>query len=165
MSTEQKNPSRLLFSRRQILNTAWGIALVALLGESAGIIYKYFQPANTGEFGSVIHVGSVGSFTPGSITPHQAGRFFLYRLTDGSFLALYQKCTHLGCRVPWDAAQDQFYCPCHGSGFNKEGEVLVGPAPRPLDIFRVTIKNGEVYVDTGKLITRTRFDPSQTTRA
>ena len=78
------------------------------------------------------------------------GRFYLARLEDGGFLALYQRCTHLGCNVPWDQAAGAFICPCHSSQFSAEGDVLNAPAPRPLDLFAVTIEDGEVLVDTSK---------------
>jgi Rieske Fe-S protein len=86
-------------------------------------------------------------------------------MDDGSFIAYWQKCTHLGCSVPWVESEKQFHCPCHGSLFNKKGEVTGGPAPRPLDIFPVKIQNGEVFVDTGNPVVRSSFDPSQTTKA
>jgi cytochrome b6-f complex iron-sulfur subunit len=96
-----------------------------------------------------------------SVTPFNEGRFYLVRLDDGGLLALYRKCTHLGCAVPWDQAQKQFICPCHASAFDGTGAVLNPPAPRPLDLFPVSIVNGEVQVDTGKPMQRDRFDKSQ----
>mmetsp|Transcript_2649 Transcript_2649/g.3544 ORF Transcript_2649/g.3544 Transcript_2649/m.3544 type:complete len:212 (-) Transcript_2649:167-802(-) len=41
-------------------------------------------------------------------------------------------CTHLGCVVPWSAAQNKFMCPCHGSQYSPDGAVVRGPAPLPL---------------------------------
>jgi cytochrome b6-f complex iron-sulfur subunit len=83
-------------------------------------------------------------------------------MEDG-MLALWQKCTHLGCAVPYVEDEGQFHCPCHGSLFNNVGEVTGGPAPRPLDTFPITIKGGEVWVDTGKPTERSGYDPSQLT--
>jgi cytochrome b6-f complex iron-sulfur subunit len=143
----------------------WLAALLALGGETLAALFKFVQPVNTGGFGGVVRAGRVDEFAPGSVSLVKAGRFFLYRLDDGSFLALWQRCTHLGCSVPWAQAEDQFHCPCHGSLYDKKGEVLGGPAPRPMDIFPVTIKDGEVFVDTGKPIQRASFDPAQTTKA
>ncbi|NNC42219.1 MAG: Rieske 2Fe-2S domain-containing protein, partial [Acidimicrobiia bacterium] len=48
----------------------------------------------------------------------------------GGFTALWQKCVHLGCRVPWCASSQGFECPCHGSKYNAHGEYFAGPAPR-----------------------------------
>ena len=50
---------------------------------------------------------------------------------EQGFVALYQKCVHLGCRVPWCQSSQWFECPCHGSKYNKVGEKVGGPAPRP----------------------------------
>jgi menaquinol-cytochrome c reductase iron-sulfur subunit len=55
-------------------------------------------------------------------------------------------CTHLSCRYGWKESQQQFACPCHGSVFDVQGEVVAGPAPRPLDILPHKITGGELYV-------------------
>ena len=71
---------------------------------------------------------------------------------DGTFwLALYQVCVHLGCKVPFRDDCNSFKCPCDGSHNNIDGEYLDGPAPRSLDRFDVTFDSGNVIVDTGKL--------------
>lgn len=68
-------------------------------------------------------------------------------------VALYQKCVHLGCRVPWCGTAQWFECPCHGSKYNRVGEKRDGPAPRGLDRFLVTVEGGKVTIDTGVLFT------------
>ncbi len=131
------------------------------MGEAGWLTYRFLSPRVVeGEFGGVFEVGPVDNFPPRSVTPVNAGRFYLVRLEDGGFLALYRKCTHLGCAVPWDPARDQFVCPCHASAFEVDGEVLNAPAPRPLDRFPVSIENGMVRVDTGTAIQRDRPKPS-----
>ena len=64
--------------------------------------------------------------------------------------AVYQKCAHLGCRVPWCAPSQWFECPCHGSQYNALGERQGGPAPRGLSRFPFEIQGGEVVVDTSR---------------
>ena len=113
----------------------------------------------------MVRAGKVNEFAPGSMSHIQTGRFYLYRLENGNFLAMWQRCTHLGCSVPWIPAENQFHCPCHGSLYNAEGVVIGGPAPRPLDYFPVSIKGDEVWVDTGKPMERSDFNMSQTTAA
>jgi cytochrome b6-f complex iron-sulfur subunit len=72
--------------------------------------------------------------------------------TDGTYwLALYQVCVHLGCKVPFRDDCDSFKCPCHGSHYNIDGEYLDGPAPRSLDRFTLSFSGDNVVVDTGKL--------------
>jgi cytochrome b6-f complex iron-sulfur subunit len=72
---------------------------------------------------------------------------------DGSYwLALYQVCVHLGCKVPFRDDCNSFKCPCHGSHYNIDGEYLDGPAPRSLDRFALSFDgSGNVVIDTGKL--------------
>lgn len=70
---------------------------------------------------------------------------------DGAYLiAIYQVCTHLGCLIPFQASQNRFICPCHGSTFERNSHYVLGPAPRNLDQFPVTLENGALVVDTGK---------------
>ncbi len=68
---------------------------------------------------------------------------------DQGFVALWQRCVHLGCRVPWCQSSQWFECPCHGSKYNKVGEKKDGPAPRGLDRFAVEVADGNLIVNTG----------------
>jgi cytochrome b6-f complex iron-sulfur subunit len=83
----------------------------------------------------------VSAYTPPVIAGMEAG-----------FVALYQKCVHLGCRVPWCQSSQWFECPCHGSKYNKVGEKVGGPAPRGLDRFVLEVSGGNIVVDTGNLV-------------
>ncbi len=71
---------------------------------------------------------------------------------EAGVVALYQKCPHLGCRVPFCATSQWFECGCHGSQYNRVGEKKGGPAPRGMDRFGVTIEGGTVVVDTGLVV-------------
>ncbi len=72
--------------------------------------------------------------------------------SDGSYwIALYQRCVHLGCTVPFRDDCDSFKCPCHGSHYNVDGEFLDGPAPRSLDRFALSFSGSDVVVNTGSL--------------
>ncbi|GAC1567253.1 MAG: hypothetical protein NVS3B14_12730 [Ktedonobacteraceae bacterium] len=72
--------------------------------------------------------------------------------SDGSYwIAVYQRCVHLGCTVPFRNDCVSFKCPCHGSHYNVDGEYLDGPAPRSLDRFAFSFNGEDVQVDTGKL--------------
>ena len=163
MTENTEKTSRV--NRREFLGLTWLGSLVVLIGQSLAGLFRFVQPVSTGGFGDVVRAGRVDEFPPGSISLIKAGRFYLQRFEDGSFMALWQRCTHLGCSVPWDERAEQYHCPCHGSSFDTTGEVLGGPAPRPLDYFPVTIRDGEVFVDTGDPQQRNAFDPSQTTEA
>jgi cytochrome b6-f complex iron-sulfur subunit len=124
-------------------------------------------PKKVGSFGSTIRVGDVAQFPPGSVTRVPEGRFYLVHTRPeegGGFLALYWKCVHLGCTVPWREAEDGTYggktykgifrCPCHGSQYIITGQNFAGPAPRPLDVMEVQITGGTVSVNTGKITKR-----------
>jgi cytochrome b6-f complex iron-sulfur subunit len=67
------------------------------------------------------------------------------------YVALYQRCVHLGCRVPWCPSSQWFECPCHGSKYNRVGEKKAGPAPRGLDRFGLTVSGGQMTIDTGDI--------------
>jgi len=166
------------YNRREFLSLAWwgSAGLLALIGVAAAIV-SLWPKAKSGPFGRKIIAGKVEDFLPASVTYFPDYRFYLVRLpTKGGetgLLALYRRCTHLGCVVPWlpeEPSEDalaptgRFHCPCHGSIYNRYGEVVSGPAPRPLDIFPITIKGGEVEVNTAKAIRRQRFDESQLTQ-
>lgn len=149
-------------NRRDFIKLGW-LALGGVVAlEMGGITLAYMQPRiAAGEFGSLISAGRVDDFPLGSVTHISNGRFYLSRLPDGGFLALYQRCTHLGCNVPWDQAAEKFICPCHSSQFDADGTVLNPPAPRPLDLFQISIENGEVKVDTSAPVSRQASDPIQ----
>ena len=60
-------------------------------------------------------------------------------------MPLYQRCVHLGCRVPFCGQSKWFECPCHGSKYNSAGEYQLGPAPRGMDRFHMEIVGGRVH--------------------
>ncbi|GAB4402887.1 MAG: hypothetical protein OHK0053_27240 [Microscillaceae bacterium] len=72
---------------------------------------------------------TVGGFA--SVDISLLGSFIVFR-TETGYFALSRICTHAGCDVGWQSAQNQFVCPCHGSRYNAQGQVIQGPAPDPL---------------------------------
>jgi cytochrome b6-f complex iron-sulfur subunit len=149
-------------SRRDFLKLGIGAFSALAVLEISGASLLFMKPrALEGEFGGTVNAGAVDSFPNGSVVEFPAGRFFLVRSLDGGFLALYQKCTHLGCTVSWEADNGHFFCPCHASSFDLHGDVENPPAPRALDTFPVAIVGGEVLVDTGQIHTRDAFATEQ----
>jgi cytochrome b6-f complex iron-sulfur subunit len=71
---------------------------------------------------------------------------------EAGVIALYQKCPHLGCRVPSCETSQWFECPCHGSQYNQVGEKKGGPAPRGMDRFGMSVDGNNLTVDTGTII-------------
>ncbi|HEY3289245.1 MAG TPA: ubiquinol-cytochrome c reductase iron-sulfur subunit [Anaerolineae bacterium] len=158
--------SKQTINRRQVFSAVWGLSLFALFGQFGSAVFQFLKPRIAeGGFGSKVTAGRAKEFKNGTVSYVQEGRFYVSRLDDGGFLAIWQRCTHLGCTVPYRKDVKQFMCPCHSSVFNTKGEVISGPAPRPMDIFPITIVDGQLIVDTSQAITREKFDTSQLTRA
>lgn len=82
----------------------------------------------------------------GWITSEEEISVYIYTENGRDFIAISNVCTHLGCRVRWITEQNEFFCPCHNGVFDKDGNVVSGPPPRPLDRYEVTIDNGQIYI-------------------
>jgi len=77
--------------------------------------------------------------------------FSVYVLTENGqdYTVMSNVCTHLGCRVRWIPEQGEFFCPCHNGVFAKDGTVVDGPPPRPLDKFEYKVEDGSIFVKRG----------------
>jgi menaquinol-cytochrome c reductase iron-sulfur subunit len=76
----------------------------------------------------------------------QERSLWIVRKQDNTVVAYAPNCPHLGCGYRWSDADQRFKCPCHGSVFDIDGNVLGGPSPRPLDTLEVKQENGKVLV-------------------
>lgn len=138
--------------RRTFLNRMWaaGGALVAAAG--AWTTWDLFRPLPTTGFGGVVRTILPSAVPEQGIIEVPAARSYLTRL-DGEIVALSEKCTHLGCRVPFCDSSGRFECPCHGTVFNRVGDYLAGPAPRGMDRYPVEEgDDGLLYINTGESI-------------
>lgn len=110
-----------------------------------GVFYN--QSAKT----YIIHLAADTQFLlSGTFLNNQLDSESVVKDSDGSYwIALYQKCVHLGCTVPFRNDCNSFKCPCHGSHYNVDGEYLDGPAPRSLDRFALVFSGSDVNVNTG----------------
>jgi cytochrome b6-f complex iron-sulfur subunit len=126
---------------------------------TAGVFYN--QAAKT----YVIHMSKDTEFLlKGQLLKDQLDSESIVKDSDGSYwVALYQRCVHLGCTVPFRDDCSSFKCPCHGSHYNVNGEYLDGPAPRSLDRFAMSFSGEDVVVDTGSLNSKIPH-PDATTR-
>jgi cytochrome b6-f complex iron-sulfur subunit len=172
------DPEALGVSRRMFFNRATVSLMSAGLGAfaAAGFV-AFLWPTATGGFGQPVVVGKLGDI----LDTIRSGNGFFYASSartwitedpadalpkaravypanivagmEQGIVALYQKCPHLGCRVPECATSQWFECPCHGSQYNRVGEKKAGPAPRGMDRFPLTVSaNGDVTVDTGTIV-------------
>lgn len=156
------DPSDPEFRRRFVLRwLMWGSALLFFV-QSALAGLAMFWPRRVTGFGSKIDAGPVANFPVGSVTRFREGKFYLSRLENG-IIALYWRCTHLGCTVPWREDENLFHCPCHGSIYERTGQNIAGPAPRPLDYMTVEIVNGRVIVNTREIHQRAVHLPEHVT--
>jgi cytochrome b6-f complex iron-sulfur subunit len=86
------------------------------------------------------------------IPAYELNKKVLAGMTTTGIVALYQKCPHLGCRVPWCESSQWFECPCHGSKYNRVGEKRAGPAPRGMDRFPFDVVSGKLVIDTATVV-------------
>jgi cytochrome b6-f complex iron-sulfur subunit len=169
------DPEAIAVSRRQFLNRAQVTLMTAGLGAFAAAGFTAFLwPTATGGFGGQVSVGKLddilasirsnsGFFYSATARAHvtaypadalpKAEAIANYQPVMGALQngisVLYQKCPHLGCRVPECKTSQWFECPCHGSQYNRNGEKKGGPAPRGMDLFNATVSaSGDVTIDT-----------------
>jgi cytochrome b6-f complex iron-sulfur subunit len=175
---EPVDPDELGVTRRQFFNRG----ILALIGVgtaafgAAALGFLWPNKSNASGFGGKINVGSKADIDatiakqqpyynataktyvqpyPKAALP-KAKKVYAPVIVAGmelGYVALYQRCVHLGCRVPWCQSSQWFECPCHGSKYNRVGEKRGGPAPRGLDRFPFDLSGGSMTVDTGTIIT------------
>jgi cytochrome b6-f complex iron-sulfur subunit len=159
--------------RRDFLRRSLLTSLMVFGAEFGGATLAFLWPNLRGGFGSVINAGATSDIRTQLDQTKQpvyngAGRFYIwfygsdYKGVDPKsgtdyeaegfvaegFMAIYQRCAHLGCRVPFCISSQWFECPCHGSKYNVAGEYQLGPAPTGLQRFVVKVEGGNLLVDT-----------------
>lgn len=85
----------------------------------------------------------------GWITNQEEIMVYIYTEDGRNYAAMSNVCTHLACRVRWIDERQEFFCPCHNGVYDKQGKVLAGPPPRPLDRFEVNVENDEIFIKAG----------------
>jgi len=148
-------------SRRKLIGYAWIGAAAIVMGELIGGTLAFLWPKRKEGKGEKIFIaGKVSDFKVGEVIYFRKERAFIQRL-EGGFLAFSAICPHLSCVVNWNEMIKKFECPCHGAKFKQNGEVLEGPPPRPLDLYKLQIVEGKLVIDAASLIEREKFDSSQ----
>lgn len=135
--------------RRRFLDIVIGGAflttIIAAVGTAIGFI---LPPSRTnGNGGGRTEIGPVEELPVGKAlkTLHQ-GRPVIVGHTKRGYFAVSAVCTHLGCLVEWNERTQQLDCPCHAAIFDTQGNLLTGPAPRPLPSHEVIVSSGKIYV-------------------
>lgn len=168
VSTEESGVSRRQFFNRALLGL-FGVAMASMAVDSLAFLW----PKLSGGFGADIDAGAISDLQAQSVTPDGSivpvfipearayvvpapaslsEQFEGRGVEAGGMMALFQRCVHLGCRVPWCAPSQGFECPCHGSKYNAIGEYFAGPAPRNLDRFVVESVGDRFIIKTGTII-------------
>jgi cytochrome b6-f complex iron-sulfur subunit len=160
--------ARKPISRRDFFRAGLLSSFSIFLAQFGGATLAFLYPNLKGGFGSKINAGSLSEIRNSIQSTRQpyylgSGRLYLVAydvdpipedyvgIAGGGLMALYQRCVHLGCRVPFCEQSQWFECPCHGSKYNRAGEYQSGPAPKGLDRFPIAIVGDVVEVDTAVL--------------
>jgi cytochrome b6-f complex iron-sulfur subunit len=139
--------------RREFLTWAagWLFSVGALLSCGIGAVRFLIPNVHYGPSPRILL--DLPSHYPVGITYLEKHRVYLVRTGD-DFRALSGVCTHLGCTVSLAGSGREYRCPCHGSRFDSKGQVLKGPAPRPLPWLAVEqTVDGRLIVDRSREVT------------
>jgi len=161
-TTVMNEPFRPDSMPRRAFHLAAIYALGALIGLALAIptiLYLLVPPRSRKQSGWV-DAGDVSQLTPDAPVEmsFQQSRVDGWRVltekktawvvkgTDGNIVAFGPQCTHLGCAYHWDTGVKEFACPCHSSFFSIQGQVLAGPAPRPLDRYVTRVQDNRLQI-------------------
>ena len=152
MADETKSPEKNDLNRRQFFVRAGVGSLLAATCGSSIFAYEYLSPNVLYEPSPVVNAGKPDQYPPESVTLDPQTGIFVVRAAEG-FYSLAAVCTHLGCLTAWKPELGIIACPCHGSKFNRKGEKIAGPAPRPLPWLRMWLSDdGDLMVDRSTLL-------------
>ena len=143
----------LWFTRREFSTmAAWGTVLAGFGGSALGLL-RYFIPRVSYDPPSIFKIGKPDEYMPGQVDERWKKKYRVWVERDplekgAGLFVIFARCTHLGCTPNWLEGQNKFKCPCHGSGYHRDGVNFEGPAPRPLERCRVALADdGQVLVD------------------
>jgi len=136
-------------NRKNFLNVAGWFAFFSFLATATLGAIRLMVPRVLYEQPSAFKAGFPSDFVIGEVNEKYKDeyRVWIVREVEG-FYALLAICTHLGCTPRWLATENKFKCPCHGSGYHKDGINFEGPTPRPLERLKITLADdGEILID------------------
>lgn len=137
-------------SRRRLLTMLGGGALTVAGAGTIVTGIQFMSPNVLFEPATRFPVGRPEDLPLGGVLDLPRQKLFVAHGDEG-YYAMSAVCTHLGCMVKHQgkqAAGARFFCPCHGSRFDFQGNVVGGPAPRPLDRWKLEVEGGRLVVDT-----------------
>ncbi len=141
-------------ARRQFISwlaIAW-TAFAAATGGALSLVLRFMFPNVLFEPKTSFKIGFPENYEAGLVDERWKEKYGIWVVrTPSDLYVLSTTCTHLGCTPNWLSGENKFKCPCHGSGFYKTGINFEGPAPRPLERYRVTLaEDGQILVDKSK---------------
>ena len=149
---EEIQEEKMEMNRREFLNLAWLASLGFLTLSLSGVTILFTYPRfKEGEFGGIFTFGPVDELPGMEVGPDNYPKVKMWvSNTPEGLYALYKVCPHLGCLYGWNDQEFKFICPCHGSQYEKNGDYILGPAPRSLDRFVIRIEDetGNVWAET-----------------
>ncbi len=127
-------------------------AFVAVVAGYGSMVMRFLFPNVLFEPVQTFRAGYPDEYEVGQVSEQFKDQYGVWIVRDDEKIyALSTVCTHLGCTPNWMLSEDKFKCPCHGSGFYKTGINFEGPAPRPLERFKIGLSDeGEIIVDKTK---------------
>jgi cytochrome b6-f complex iron-sulfur subunit len=141
------------FSRRHFLELVGAGAVGIAAAGSMVLSAEYLAPNVVREPPTRFRAGRPDEYPPGSVTLDKKNKVFIVRAKEGYFYSLSAVCTHLGCIANWKSDEGIVACPCHGSKFDRDGNVIAGPAPRSLPRFSLTLDDrGQLVVDKAVVV-------------
>lgn len=141
-------PLRGEVSRRGVVMAAWGVLGAAVTG-MLGAMTRFMFPNVLYEPPQEFKAGFPNEYAVDAVDERYkaSNGVWIVRESTG-FYVLSTVCTHLGCTPNWLAAEGKFKCPCHGSGFVITGVNVEGPAPRPLERYKLSLaEDGQLLID------------------
>jgi cytochrome b6-f complex iron-sulfur subunit len=139
-----------LWCRRDAMSVAASGAILGCIACSAGAMVRLLFPRVLFEPPTTFKAGFPDEYIVGEVSEKwmKSQRVWIVR-EESRIYALLGICTHLGCTPRWLGAEAKFKCPCHGSGYTKDGVNFEGPTPRPLERVKVAFADdGQLLIDT-----------------
>ena len=133
------------------LAIAW-VASAAATGGFLTMVLRIFFPNVLFEPPQTFKIGFPDDYEIGLVDIRWQEKFATWIIRSSEYIyALSTTCTHLGCTPNWLENENKFKCPCHGSGFRKSGINFEGPAPRPLERYRIVLADdGQILIDKNR---------------
>jgi cytochrome b6-f complex iron-sulfur subunit len=141
-----------LWSRRKFLGFLSWASIIGAIHVALLAFVRFMYPRVLFEPSPIFKAGKPSDFQIGTVSEKFLASHNVWIIREPSgFYAILAICTHLGCTPRWLKGEDKFKCPCHGSGFYRDGVNFEGPAPRPMERVKIALNDeGLIVIDRSK---------------